>query len=549
MKLLNFENNINRSTSTIFVGYSSSLFISFLQKYPFFINDFNVYYFFDNDTRNKGSYDLSLQPFFSSLVKTNNRGKFISLDIFGKNSLDIRIYTYSKLSDIISSYGSGSVQIIIFDDYYEEAYEKLKNIIDASGLSDKLYENSIYFYPSEETSFMLEYREKYAAEPLHEMILFRSGPHATQYVKGMDFADNARALFEYMLSQNLNEKYELVWLVKNPDEYRDIAEQNKNVSFIAFDWSTTSDESLREKYYRVLYLSKWIFMTDAYGFCRRPREGQIRVQLWHGCGFKGRVNFSRCEKRYEYNIVVSEQYKGIHAKLYGLRDDQVLITGYPKEDKLFHSDSAWKNIFDIPDASKYIFWMPTFRKPLGQLSNLAESAPDDETGLPVMEDMEEMSRLNQILSQRDAILIIKLHPFQDRNSIHIGEFSNIKILTSEPFSNQRVDINSIFGNADALISDYSSAAVDYMILDRPLAFTIDDADEYEESRGFVFKPIRDYLPGTLIKNSDDFISFINSFLDGRDTSLERRKKLMPVFHEFFDDQSSKRVLEAVGIID
>lgn len=548
MKLLNINNSIDRSASTIFVGYTASLFMSFLIKYPFLIYGVSGYYFIDNDTRKQGSHNLSLQPIFSSLVNTYYKKNSVLFDFFGNDSLEIFVFAYSTLPNIISSYDSGSVQIIILDDYYEEAYEKIKAIIEAANLSDKLYNDSIFFYPSEETSFMLEYREKYKKDPLQDMILFRSGPHATQYVKGMDYADNARALFEYILSQNLNEQYELIWLVKNPEEYKDIAERNKNVSFIAFDWSTTSDKKNREKYYRALYLSKWIFMTDAYGFCRLPREGQVRVQLWHGCGFKGRVNFSCCEKRYEYNIVVSEHYKEIHEKLYGLRDDQVIVTGYPKEDKLFHSDSSWKDIFNIPDASKYIFWMPTFRKPIGQLSNLTEAAPDDETGLPVLESMDEMSRLNQILYESDAILIIKLHPFQDRNSIHIGKFSNIMILSNKPFSDQRVDINSIFGNADALISDYSSAAVDYLILDRPLAFTIDDVDEYEESRGFVFKPIRDYMPGRLIKNSDDFISFVSSFLEGEDPSFEKRKKLMPLFHKFFDDQSSKRVLKALNII-
>ena len=36
------------------------------------------------------------------------------------------------------------------------------------------------------------------------MILFRSGPHASAYIKGMDFSDNARALFEYMIQYQMN---------------------------------------------------------------------------------------------------------------------------------------------------------------------------------------------------------------------------------------------------------------------------------------------------------------------------------------------------------
>ncbi len=37
-----------------------------------------------------------------------------------------------------------------------------------------------------------------------------------------------------------------------------------------------------------------------------------------------------------------------------------------------------------------------------------------------------------------------------------------------------------------LVSDYSSVAIDYLLLDRPLGFTLDDYEAYTESRGWVF---------------------------------------------------------------
>ncbi len=41
--------------------------------------------------------------------------------------------------------------------------------------------------------------------------------------------------------------------------------------------------------------------------------------------------------------------------------------------------------------------------------------------------------------------------------------------------------------ADALVSDYSSVAIDYLLLDRPLGFTLDDYKEYTQSRGWVLR--------------------------------------------------------------
>lgn len=174
-------------------------------------------------------------------------------------------------------------------------------------------------------------------------------------------------------------------------------------------------------------------------------------------------------------------------------------------------------------------------------------APEDETGLPVLESAKDIAAVNEILKEADACLVIRLHPFQDASAIHADGYSNIILMKNEIVEEQHLDINDILGNAGALISDYSSAAVDYMILDRPMAFTIDDVEAYESGRGFVFHPLRDYLPGVLIRNAGDFQNFVADFLSGKDEGKTRREDLMETFHAFRDDRSSQRVLEALGI--
>ena len=86
--------------------------------------------------------------------------------------------------------------------------------------------------------------------------------------------------------------------------------------------------------------------------------------------------------------------------------------------------------------------------------------------------------------------IVKLHPFQRKETISISDYSNIVLLNNDFIYDNGMQINEILGNAAALISDYSSAAVDYMILNRPMAFTLDDVEDYETSRGFVFENIK-----------------------------------------------------------
>lgn len=432
--------------------------------------------------------------------------------------------------------------LLIVSDYFYEAYDKL---CEYRTIAEKV--KSIYYFVNRETEYELEFREIYKNSELRNIILFRSGPHSSSYVKGMDFSDNARALFEYMLEQKMNEKYELVWMVKNPGEF-DTYKKYPNVKFVSFDWPVSDKEEEREQYYRALCLAKFLFFTDAYGFARNCRSDQIRVQLWHGCGFKTRVNFVRCEKRYEYTTVISDLYAKIHAEIYGLRPEQVLITGYAKEDWLFHPITKDKLCsIGIPAAKKYVFWLPTFRSTDKKLEQLNEYCLDSQVGLPIIDTFEKLQEIDHVLQAMDMVLVVKLHPFQNAETVHCEGFEHIYLLENMQLVEQDIQINQLLGYADALISDYSSVAVDYLLLDRPIAFTLDDVDEYSNSRGFVFNDIKNWLPGTEIYDWMDFMQYIKDIEAGIDAEQEKRHRIKKVMHNFDDDRSCQRILDALGI--
>lgn len=431
--------------------------------------------------------------------------------------------------------------LLITSDYYSEAYGKLCENSVLMGKTD-----TIYYFANRETEYELAYREKYKDTELENMILFRSGPHASAYVKGMDFADNARALFEYMVAEDYAAKYRLVWLVKDPKEYA-AWQGDQNIEFLSFDWSVSEIREERDRYYRSLCLAKYLFFTDAYGFARNCRKDQIRVQLWHGCGFKTRVNFVRCEKRYEYTTVISDVYSKIHQDIYGLREDQVLVTGYAKQDWLFKPYRGWREKLGVAEAEKYIFWMPTFRTAKAGLDNLNEYDPEGQTGLPIVSTYEELSLLNTLLRELNVVLVLKLHPFQDGEKIGKVDTGNIVLLDNDRLTDMDIQINRLLGEADALISDYSSAAVDYMLLDRPIGFTLDDVEEYSESRGFVFQNIEEWLPGRELFSFDDFSSFIREVADGVDSTREKRRELTVKMHKYSDGCNCKRIVKALQI--
>lgn len=451
----------------------------------------------------------------------------------------IPLYEYSYLDTICTD----EYAFIITDGYYREVYEQIEQV-KSINTSDRV----IYFFPNNNTEIYLYYKDKYKNQPLDNIIVFRSGPSKDAYIEGMDFYDNARALFEHMVKNGYNEKYELVWFVKDPQKHTDYA-GIKNVAFMSFDWAETDNVEQRNAYYRALCLAKYIFFTDAHGFCREARTGQLRIQLWHGCGYKYSKGRNYHEKRYEYYTVVSDIYGNLFQKINGLRKDQILVTGYPKADWLLEkSEIDYLELLNIPPTSKYIFWLPTFRTVSNEgLSYLNEYSDFSETGLPVVDTYEKMNELNSYLKNRNIQLVIKLHPFQKRENIDCGNPSNIFLLDNMELCKHDIMINRLLAYADALISDYSSVTTDYLLLNRPIAFTLDDIEEYKSSRGFMFDNICDWLPGKEIWNMTDFIHFAGMIADGLDFDRNKRQNLRDKLLKYHDGNNSQRVLDMLNI--
>ena len=394
-----------------------------------------------------------------------------------------------------------------------------------------------------------KYREQYKDVPLEDIIIFRSGPMADTYIEGMDFDDNARALFEYALKAGINQKYKLVWIVKNPTEWSGKFKKYENVIFISWEDADSNDIKKRDNFFRYLCLAKYLFMTDSYGFALGCRKDQTRVMLWHGCGFKTRLGFKPNEHNYEYMTVTGEEYARTYAKVFGLRDDQMLVTGYPKVDCIFHPDADWQKKLNIKLAKKYVFWLPTFRNTNRPgLERHEHTKPEGETGLPVVATLDEMKFINKLLLEKDAVMIIKLHPFQDRKMIcDMSDFSNVQLIENESLLQGDIQINQILGYADALISDYSSVAVDYLVKDRPVAFTLDDIETYEKERGFFWPDVKPHLPGKEIYNYEEFYSFVKDVLRGLDPGADKRHLICEEMQKFSDDRNSERVFRALGI--
>lgn len=425
--------------------------------------------------------------------------------------------------------------IVIIAPYFELLYRQLSEINP---------EMTVFYYRTKEDRLALRYDFLFKKGDTKNIILFRSGKNDLPL---FDVTDNAKALYDYMISRNYQNKYKMVWVVKDEEHFRWLKSVHTDV--VSYEWEESINPFKAIKYAYYVHYAKYCFFTDDCYWMRNHSENQILVSLWHGCGFKGRWQKTEpTGPHYDYMTVNSKFYAELHRKMYGCREEQMLITGLPKQDLLFDvSSSSFFEKYRLDKNSKIIFWLPTFRRNVHE--RLSDETFVSDTGLALFDKKEKLDELNRWLADKGIYLFIKPHPSQRPEDIRIVAGDNIILVLPEELTEEGIHINTLLGKADALISDYSSVAVDYMLLDRPIGFVISDMEEYRKARGFAFEPIQEYLPGKEIRSEQGFYDFLQDVLEEKDTWAEKRRRLMPLMHQYTDGGSCERILNKLGLAE
>ena len=374
--------------------------------------------------------------------------------------------------------------------------------------------------------------------------------HRIVFASVPSMSDNSKTLYEWMKERKLEFTY--VWLVKDDfkkDDYKKIEEEN-NIIIVKQNSKFYKGYSLKSMYFTAA--SKYIFFTHNSPIgSLKIKKDQIVINLWHGCGYKEanslKESFDK-KNPFDYVLVPGNIFIKTKMKSWGCNENMILPIGYPRYDLFFsENNNAKKFMKDIAkERKKTIIWMPTFRKT--DHYNLVEYDSDhhNEYDIPLLNSNEELQILNDFCADKNILLIIKRHPYQKKYEGESFRFQNIIFMSSEDFSHNEVDLYCFLKYTDALISDYSSVAFDYLLLNKPIAFSLDDYEKYKNKRGFIFENPLDYMPGHHLYTFEDLKDFIQDVVDGKDPYTEDRKKLIPIVHNPCDDYCERiwnKVLE------
>lgn len=351
--------------------------------------------------------------------------------------------------------------------------------------------------------------------------------HVMVFESFPDYSDNSRALSEYLINNGFGDTHTIYWTVKDPSYCKE-KYPNSKVNFVS-----------NSGIYRIINLpifisAGWLFATHGYPYYNHKhiRKNQHFIKVWHGCGFKDADSKLKNDKsnsidNFEKILLVSDFFKKYMAPRWRWPQEKVIAKGFPRFDWLLTKTDeakAFYRSFQKSQLDKILIWMPTFRNHISGAYN----DNDDIKQFPIIYTPQEWKLIDDYCNKHNVVILVKLHPMQKNYDIPWQELSNVHLLTNEMLDYYDTNLYSFLSVTDGLISDYSSVTVDYMIVDKPIAFTLDDFYLYNKGRGFIIDNPLDYMPGHHLYNIEDMKIFIKDISCDCDKFKDNRKQLYDI---------------------
>lgn len=354
---------------------------------------------------------------------------------------------------------------------------------------------------------------------------------------GRNVSGNPKYLYEQMIKDGLDNKYDLIWILNNIDE--------------PINGSGKKVKRKTLKYYYYMATSKyWIFN------CRQAdeiikRKENIYLQTWHGTPLKklamdmDNVNmagqtdineykekFYNNSRRWDYLLIQNDYSREIFKKAFAF--NKTILNGYPANDILYtennkESIDKIKDKLNIPKNKKIILYAPTWR--------------DDnfyKKGHYRMNIELDLDRMQKELGN-EYIILLRMH-YLITNNINIEKYKGFVYDYSQGY-----DIQELYLVSDILITDYSSVMFDYSNLNRPIIFFTYDIEQYRDAlRGFYFD-FEEEAPGPLVVDTEGVIECLKSIDDINKQYKNKKEKFYNKFCHIDDGNKAKEILDAINL--
>ena len=314
-------------------------------------------------------------------------------------------------------------------------------------------------------------------------LFVRTDPKLILFVSfgGRYFNDNPKILYEAMLRDKRFTDYQLVWAFLKPNE---INICTKKISINSYEYIKTA---LRARCWITnVSIERGLNFTGKKTFYLHTTHTYLPKCMGYD-DKKGKQFKTKCH--FDCSCAQSILEKQWQMSGYGIDEDKVLLSGYPKNDLLCNYSISQRDLirekFNLKKDSKVILYAPTFRDELYG----AMKCPID------------FKKWERILGDKYVVLF-RAHPVV-ANGTKIDSSTGFIYDVSTYPDNAELMIAS-----DILISDYSGIFFEYAVQKKPMFCYAYDYDEYVLHRELYFD-IRDALPGGMMPE-DELLDVIKS---------------------------------------
>lgn len=306
---------------------------------------------------------------------------------------------------------------------------------------------------------------------------------------GKKFNDSPKTIYDFLKKNNMLDDYKIVWAFEDP------------ALFEQFKLQTVKINSF--KYFRIAFKAKyWITNVNIERGLKFKKRNQIYLNTWHGTGPKtignavtGRNDYNF--KKVNYLCADGEYLKNIFVQNFNAKPESILLCGRPREDILYHPNFEIKRAiqkkYSLNDKDFVILYAPTWREPKNKKSDSSLTIElDIQMILNSIPNSKVLFRAHSITSE-----VVMKEVFGER-------FISV---TDEP------DIGDLFFATDVLITDYSSANLDFVILKKPFICFAPDYEEYVKERALCFDLKKEYPFGVQF-TTEEVIDVLKQIIDG-----------------------------------
>ncbi|WP_233832737.1 CDP-glycerol glycerophosphotransferase family protein [Paraburkholderia sp. ZP32-5] len=275
------------------------------------------------------------------------------------------------------------------------------------------------------------------------------------------------------------------------------------------------------------------------------------INLWHGIPLK-RVGYAsidtashrdhlEAEHVYNHAIIASSKMDqlAMTASFYPLTFHDIWVTGLPRNDHITREETRLPTDFQaqlaqlrkVLDGRRLVLFAPTFRSAQAQSYYAFSDA--------------ERQALADCLNAHGAVLGIREHMADNAHSYS----QKLCVWGMPTVSLDRggyPEIELLYREAAALITDYSSCFIDFMLTGRPQISFAYDLERYSTSERGLFYNLDEVFPGPVCTDFKALLTSLDNVLrEDRREPDEIYKLKRKMFFEYLDDQSGARVVERV----